>query len=265
MSQITNIADSNDGDGPPRLTLRLQFDSFSSGLGSIPAIMESPVEEVGLLPPEVEVKTKVEDEAEVEVEVEAEAEEEEAEGEEADELKPLPHDDGKETPKVTPLGVQPPSRGATDPGKQVGRRKPTLRFFGKREKSASFSTLENAPTQGPRSFAGLRSVVGTISRSKTMKPRAEAGETLLGSLTLPSQAQTDTESDVSEGGTPVSPVNASLCSSTETQVGAPPISPTGPIRQPLSPTMHSRGSILNSAAGIKDDESRRLSEMAFLL
>ena len=35
-------------------------------------------------------------------------------------------------------------------------------------------------------------------------------------------------------------------------------------RQPLSPTMHSRGSILMETRGIEDDESRRLAELAFL-
>ena len=35
-------------------------------------------------------------------------------------------------------------------------------------------------------------------------------------------------------------------------------------RQPVAPTMHSRGSILHQAHFIEDDESRRLSEMAFL-
>lgn len=37
-----------------------------------------------------------------------------------------------------------------------------------------------------------------------------------------------------------------------------------PRRTPLSPTMHSRGSILVCAKGIEDEESRRLSEAAFL-
>ena len=35
-------------------------------------------------------------------------------------------------------------------------------------------------------------------------------------------------------------------------------------RQPVAPTMHSRGSILHQAHFIEDEESRRLSEMAFL-
>lgn len=35
-------------------------------------------------------------------------------------------------------------------------------------------------------------------------------------------------------------------------------------RQPLSPTIHSRGSILMQTRGLEDDESRRLAEMAFL-
>ena len=35
-------------------------------------------------------------------------------------------------------------------------------------------------------------------------------------------------------------------------------------RQAVSPTIHSRGSILVQASGIEDDEQRRLSEMAFL-
>ena len=35
-------------------------------------------------------------------------------------------------------------------------------------------------------------------------------------------------------------------------------------RKPLSPTMHSHGSIVESAGEIEDDESRRLSEMAFM-
>jgi hypothetical protein len=36
------------------------------------------------------------------------------------------------------------------------------------------------------------------------------------------------------------------------------------VRLGIKPTMHSRGTIQRSAAGIKDDESRRLCEMAFL-
>lgn len=39
---------------------------------------------------------------------------------------------------------------------------------------------------------------------------------------------------------------------------------SGPRRQPISPTMHSRGSILMETKAIVDEESRRLSEMAFL-
>lgn len=39
---------------------------------------------------------------------------------------------------------------------------------------------------------------------------------------------------------------------------------SGLRRKPVSPTMHSRGSILLEMKGIEDEESRRLSEMAFL-
>ena len=35
-------------------------------------------------------------------------------------------------------------------------------------------------------------------------------------------------------------------------------------RKPLAPTMHDRGSILLQTGAIEDEESRRLSEMAFL-
>ena len=37
-----------------------------------------------------------------------------------------------------------------------------------------------------------------------------------------------------------------------------------PHRQPLSPTLHNRASIIACAGAIEDEESRRLSEAAFL-
>ncbi|KAI0368771.1 hypothetical protein BV20DRAFT_980526 [Pilatotrama ljubarskyi] len=46
------------------------------------------------------------------------------------------------------------------------------------------------------------------------------------------------------------------------QARAPGVGPRP--RQPVSPTMHNRGSILHQTHFIEDDESRRLSEMAFL-
>ncbi|GJE96269.1 hypothetical protein PsYK624_124630 [Phanerochaete sordida] len=112
------------------------------------------------------------------------------------------------------------------------------RGFFKRHSSSATSPSQKAPSLG-----GLRrSVTGTISGKLGLRPKSLVVDTALA-------AQPPATS-------PVSPLSASAPTRLDV--------PFTRVRQPLSPTMHTRGSIIIHAEEIEDEESRRLAEAAFL-
>jgi hypothetical protein len=152
----------------------------------------------------------------------------------------IPEDEFSDPP--SPL----PRRGRlqTTAADTKGRRKS---FFGKRNTSDD--------PQGPKvgSFASFRrSVVGTLSRgghSPSAKLTSFDISNLPPSPIVPASFQS-TGSRRSNESPPRGRTNART-------INAVP-------RQALSPTIHSRGSIWTEANTIQDDETRRMTEMAFL-
>ena len=134
-----------------------------------------------------------------------------------------------------------------------------------------------------RSMSNLRrSVAGTItSRFGLRRPKSSL---VIDTQRSPPSAFDSSRLPPSPSKFPSSfPPSTTTTTSPTTTTASPPMSPSllGPraglrsqtpvpaarprVRaMPLSPTMHSRGSILMEMHGIEDDESRRLSELAFL-
>ena len=137
-------------------------------------------------------------------------------------------------------------RGVTDPTNGISRKKSmiSLNPF-KRGLSSGYEDQLTTPSGEPQrrlsvktSFSNMRrSVVGTLYR-KTSSPDRGAG----GGKTM---------NDASH-----SPTYTSLDSMMEEEEGE--------VRRAVSPILYSRGHILMEASHIKDEESRRVTEMAFL-
>lgn len=135
-------------------------------------------------------------------------------------------------------------RGVTDPTNGILNRKKsmiTLNPF-KRSLTSGYGDQLTPPSSGEppqrrlsvkASFSNIRrSVVGTLSR-KTSSPDRGAG-----------------------GGKMMNDASHSLGSMMEEEEGE--------VRKAVSPILYSRGHILMEASHIKDEESRRVTEMAFL-
>lgn len=159
---------------------------------------------------------------------------------------------------------KPPKRGATDPGAGVQRRKSMNPF-------TSFSNIK-------------RSVVGSLSggqgRGRSKSTRAAKKE---------KEVNGDESFDATHlpASPPLSPVlnkfnnsgsapteKRSVSAGKRSQTSLPPLSTRRPsaasdsqppvVRQAVSPVMYNRGSILAEASAIEDEESRRMTELAFL-
>ncbi|KLO16070.1 hypothetical protein SCHPADRAFT_901886 [Schizopora paradoxa] len=154
---------------------------------------------------------------------------------------PLPDQDSGRTSERTLEGPVQPNK----PSKSIfGRRRNTKDSKEGKEQQSGL-TLPLLP-RASTSFNNLKkSVVGNFSVGSKSK---HAQRTFTDPTRLPSR-------------------NMNVV--TEDQFGSkksmPPRVPTPNTRAPLSPTMHSRATIMLEAGAIEDDESRRLSEMAFLL
>jgi len=136
-----------------------------------------------------------------------------------------------------------PQRASTE----TSERRKSLAFglFGKSGSGSSDGEPQRSP-KPIRSMTNLRrSVAGTLS--SRLRPKS----TLI--------VNTSGKPDFSR-----LPPSPALLSPTSPGLRQQQQQQGGGLRVPLSPTIHNRGSILMSTKHIEDDESRRLSEMAFL-
>jgi hypothetical protein len=136
-----------------------------------------------------------------------------------------------------------PKRGLTDPTANIDRRK-SLNPFKRGQTVASdavSSTAGAAPQRRLSMAVSLsnmrRSVVGTLGGGSAKKFNATH---------LP----------------PSPTLSGRFAGSRASAAGSPP--PTPRTRQAVAPVMYNRGSILLETAGIEDEESRRMTELAFL-
>ena len=170
-------------------------------------------------------------------------------------------DDDEPVPMTAPIGTSElgfllsvprmKKRGLTDPTNgSLDRKKSTIMNPFKRGLSSGYGDVSLTPlvepTRRPSVKTSLsnmrRTVIGTLSRKST-----SPGRKVLDASHLPPS--------------PIFPLPFSKLHS--------PTSPTyrteeGEIRRAVSPTVYSRGHILMEASHIKDEESRRMTEMAFL-
>ena len=268
------------------MTLKLQLGDFD--LSGISIIMESPVDKPV---PEIEKKRDV-----VGPEQEEEKEKEKKQEPEPDEESDAGSDS---TPVHTPAPVPSPpastthtstvkrARGSTDPGTKPEKRKPAaLLFFGKKKEKPSLSPERTTPSTTPsspglpstgKSLGSLRGFVN-LRRSfgKVGSPPSSPGFLLSTTGKSPKSATSFGSSSSPKGSfTLPSLLPLSSSSSPAAAASAPgggggdddesgTVTAGYEMRQALDVTFHSRGSILLNAAKIEDEESRRLSEMAFL-
>ncbi|KII85104.1 hypothetical protein PLICRDRAFT_45220 [Plicaturopsis crispa FD-325 SS-3] len=212
---------------------------------------------------------------------------------------PEPHEKEKEQGKATDaratLGISDPKklprRSATSPRPaptldtpsppvSARERRTSLGLFKKKSRDHDLTSASTPPP--PSAFPPRRASFINLRRSLGgggAKPRPK-------SLVVPSaSAGAGTGAGFDASHLPPSPSLPSTTTSSSLAAGVPPSpSYTGSFssksqafssksrqsvgvgrRVPLSPTMHSRGSILLETKEIQDEESRRLSEMAFLL
>ncbi|KAK7690550.1 hypothetical protein QCA50_005648 [Cerrena zonata] len=181
----------------------------------------------------------------------------------------------------TPLPAAIPRPRMSRPSEESVERRKSLTFgglFGKSHNSLNVAVPEK-PSK-PRSMSNLRkSVAGTISakfRPKTLvvdtsklgsrnnspspaRRPSPASSSPLNPNPLSPTSPATTYFSARSNGSVTSPTSSNGHRSNNLEPVARPR-----LRQPLSPTIHSRGSILMEARGLEDDESRRLAEMAFL-
>lgn len=230
--------------------------ALDQGITSVPVIVESPIEEAMVLPS----STSSQDHMYLD-----------ATGKEAiKSAVTVTLQNESSLQSSPPLASPPPPavpRLRAPTANKKGDRRKSLGIF-KRDDDANGMPTKRISVSA--SFGNLRrSVVGTINSSGSSSSNRQStysGDSSLSSFdathlppspTLPASFS----SGASAGG-------LSSSSSAPTRLrpqknhGPPPVSVRP--RQALSPTMHSRGSILIEAGSIEDDESRRLSEMAFL-
>ncbi|KAF8905091.1 hypothetical protein CPB84DRAFT_1823433 [Gymnopilus junonius] len=159
-------------------------------------------------------------------------------------------------PAPTSVGttLRPQRRGVTDPVVSMDRRKSFNPF--KRGQTMDVSPIPEPQRRlsMARSLSNLRrSVVGTLSHKPTKGAEGEGGRVeknfdashLPASPTIPQAFARPRPSDVSKS-----------------SAGSPP--PTPGMRQAVAPIIYNRGSILLETAGIEDEETRRMTELAFL-
>ena len=147
------------------------------------------------------------------------------------------------TPRMNKRGVTDPTNG------NLNRKKSMITNPFKRGLSSGYDD-QLTPSSEPQrrltvktSFSNIRrSVVGTLSRKTTSPDRGAGGGKM-----------NDTPSPISSG----SRHSPTLLSSTMEEG-------EGEVRKAVSPTLYSRGHILMEASHIEDEESRRVTEMAFL-
>ncbi|RDB26116.1 hypothetical protein Hypma_006787 [Hypsizygus marmoreus] len=164
-----------------------------------------------------------------------------------------------------PRGNTNPTRSSTEP--PVERRK-TLNPFKRSHTTESPNPNLSASlssSSGPLrriSMASLRSVVGSLSRSKTtgvLQPRAAGG---FDASHLPPSPTIPASFAEHAGRSPVTSPTRVVFGGSAKPAPLPVQRPSA--RQGVSPRLHSRGSILIEASMIEDEESRRMTELAFL-
>jgi hypothetical protein len=213
---------------------------------SIPIIVESPVEET-LIKGSITDAGVVHDEPEpAELEVVSEAEE----GTRSSSL-PLP--------RTRPRGLTDPN----PPKEAKTNRRKSINPFKRGQTLDPSSSTANKRLSMSASIGNIRrSVVGTLSRPKSTINTGLSGHKTFDASHLPPSPTIPT-SFSDQPKSPTSPFTSptrSRFSSTRS-----PVSEGSPrLRQAVSPVIHSRGTILIETNNIEDEESRRMTELAFL-
>ncbi|KAF8150715.1 hypothetical protein B0H34DRAFT_801647 [Crassisporium funariophilum] len=149
---------------------------------------------------------------------------------------------------IAPLNLRMKKRGVTDPAANVDRRK-SLNPFKRGQTEASENNSDSTPKRMSSVGSSLanmrRSVVGTLSK----KSMGGGGDVHHGSGKMFNASHLPPSPTM-----PMSPVGSRVAATRRQPV----------IRQAVAPTVYSRGSILLEASNIEDDETRRMTEMAFL-
>jgi len=188
-------------------------------------------------------------------------------------LSVLTEEPEKDATVATESRVQRRPRTATDGGAKTQRRRSLMMFFGKRDKperSASEHTPAPDATKANPKGGLLRSVIGSISRSKRRNTVPTRSIPAVPSTKVPTvapskaqtvtpvRAQTVTPVKAADPGDPVSPTSPTSPTAPRTSIGSAAAS-----RNALAPTMHNRGTITTKANAL-DDESQRVCEIHFL-
>ncbi|KAI0072964.1 hypothetical protein K474DRAFT_1667190 [Panus rudis PR-1116 ss-1] len=179
-----------------------------------------------------------------------------------------PVEEANEGPSPVPTPRPRPPRQATDsPITQERRKSLTFGLFGSKANALGGNERPSKLASPTRSMTNLRrSVAGTISAKLRPKSTLVVDTSVSSSASVTSHSSSSITSrrqmpsPSSSARSPLSPPS----SYRPVQGDSLGALPRPRQRTPLSPTMHSRGSILMETKGIEDDESRRLAELAFL-
>lgn len=144
----------------------------------------------------------------------------------------------------------------------------------KPRQTSSFTNLRRTVTSVTAGLASATSAGGRASSKTPLAPTSKSLDSTSNrqnkasftgqdreqrrGATMPTPRPLASSRSVTSGVDSLPPTSYSLSSADSRRPGV------GLRVQPLNPTMHSRGSILMEARAIEDDESRRLSELAFL-
>lgn len=158
-------------------------------------------------------------------------------------------------------------RGLTDPTSvKPDRRKslnPFKRTAGEIDNSDKMSVSKRSVTSSLSSMR--RSVVGTLTRKANLEINVNSSKGYNASHLPPSPTVDRSRSPVPtsprSSPAPTSPRSPSILNRSRS-----PVSPTSPTfqRQAVAPIMYNRGSILLETCNIEDEETRRMTELAFL-
>lgn len=152
------------------------------------------------------------------------------------------------------------SRGLTDlsPNPSTPERRKSMNPFRRAHTTDSPNSPTTAPAAKSRSMATSinnirRSVVGSLSRPKSTH---NAGKTFNASHLPPSPTIPSSFAEQASRSPLSSPTQPRFLN---------PVAPAAvKLRQAVSPTLYSRGTILAETSHIEDEESRRMTELAFL-
>jgi len=157
------------------------------------------------------------------------------------------------SPRTQRRGLTDPTHIKPDPRKPLN---PFKRTPGQLDNSDKVSVSKRSVSS---SFSSMRrSVVGTLTRKANLEINVNGLKRFNASHRPPSPTVDRSQSPV-----PTSPRSPSFLNRSRSPALTSPSSPTFQ-RQAVAPIMYNRGSILLATCNIEDEESRRMTELAFL-